>query len=626
MPDPITTTIGTAALLAVIGKTSELLVAGAAQGTARASTALLRKLKRSTLASQVEKRLDAHRYTKTLWSPETAVAIESFFVAPTVIEPRRSRQRNLDDPAALRRRGEGLLVLGTIGQGKSILMRHLAVNEPARGRIPILIELRSVGGANLLDAARDHLRRLGFGALADQDFRQLLTTGGFSLLLDGLDEVTPSSQRSTCIASIEQTILEYPQTLVIVSARPGTGAEHASSLKAVHLGDLDRQAIPKLIKAYSPTEEHAQALTEKIKTPDYRMVIELLSTPLMVALLVIRFRENDPVPKNQAQFYENLFELLVARHDRLKPAFNRKRNSDLSDKILRDLFEVLCFRVKRMLLAEGEDTDGGDLARRDLVRLLEEECVASGVVKTAAESVLGDIINVTSMVLQEQDTCRFLHRSVLEYHVASFIRSRDDETAARFYRAMRLDDRWQDWAQELAFLIQIDPVRFREHFAIPTLDALLAPIGANDAPSTDELVSWATRVFGQLVFMQPVSADRDPGLLRMEPRAEDGSSFWLLGADRPSRRPRFADTTAGVPENQAIVSRWIQNFGSEVEALNRKMKSVSIADLVGQNGPGVAAEVALVFSPIFAELRELRRASDATVRASRRRDALLNWD
>ena len=89
---------------------------------------------------------------------------------------------------------EKIIVTGTGGIGKSILMKHLFLSTLTDTEyIPILLELRKFNGMEIKDislyqAIYQSLSDNGF-KLADEYYKYSLEQGGYVILLDGFDEV-----------------------------------------------------------------------------------------------------------------------------------------------------------------------------------------------------------------------------------------------------------------------------------------------------------------------------------------------------------------------------------------------------------------------------------------------------
>jgi hypothetical protein len=106
-----------------------------------------------------------------------------------------------------------------------------------------------------------------------------------------------------------------------------------------------------------------------------------------------------------------------------------------------------------------------------------------------AEAALADIIKITCLIIEEGGECKFIHKSVQEYHAATFVKDQPDELAGEFYRKVR--NKWRRWEQELDFLEQTDTYRYYKHFLIPDIletlgfDTQLPP--AEWQPSSEEI-------------------------------------------------------------------------------------------------------------------------------------------
>ena len=117
-----------------------------------------------------------------------------------------------------------IVITGTGGMGKSILLKHLFLNAIEESEfIPILIELRSFNvieekNIALKDAIYEMLLQNGF-VLDKEYFEYSLVEGGYIILLDGLDEVN-RDKVSKVSAEIRNFSDKYNGNRYIVSSRP----------------------------------------------------------------------------------------------------------------------------------------------------------------------------------------------------------------------------------------------------------------------------------------------------------------------------------------------------------------------------------------------------------------------
>ncbi|MVT37638.1 hypothetical protein GO497_11915 [Acidovorax citrulli] len=86
---------------------------------------------------------------------------------------------------------QNIIILGTVGQGKSMFMRHLAVNElSTSGKIPLFLELRYVSAEEGLNGLLvNAFRSMGLLNVKENQVQEILKTGKFTLFLDGIDEI-----------------------------------------------------------------------------------------------------------------------------------------------------------------------------------------------------------------------------------------------------------------------------------------------------------------------------------------------------------------------------------------------------------------------------------------------------
>jgi hypothetical protein len=121
----------------------------------------------------------------------------------------------------------------------------------------------------------------------------------------------------------------------------------------------------------------------------------------------------------------------------------RPRKSGLSDTVLEEFFDALCFVTRKVNETSFTRAMLNGFAK-DALRIV------SG--KGEVDRILSDIIEITCLVISDGEDCRFIHKSVQEYHAALFIQGQPDEMATAFYSAM--EARWSAWQQELMFLAE----------------------------------------------------------------------------------------------------------------------------------------------------------------------------
>jgi hypothetical protein len=163
------------------------LASGALQGQIAA-------LKAQAKVKKLHKRLRESQRVKTIWHTDKPLSLASFFYPVSIEAPGAPAGKpikvngldNLPDPHTI--------IFGTVGQGKSILLRFLLGRELRSGNhIPLLCELRNVESQSLWEYLSGRFAML----LEISPDAKLLTFfashGKIAFLLDGFDEIIPTN-------------------------------------------------------------------------------------------------------------------------------------------------------------------------------------------------------------------------------------------------------------------------------------------------------------------------------------------------------------------------------------------------------------------------------------------------
>ncbi len=408
-------------------------------------------------------KLSAVRNVKTIWQIDREVDLTEFYYPSRVTVKKRSVEIN--DLSGFHYDGN-LVVQGIVGQGKSIFLRYLCAQELLQGRrIPLFLELRRIQkNQTVLEHLYGICTTLGLD-VDEKLFASLAERGKVVLFLDGFDELK-EDMRGPIITELERMAASYDSLRIIVSSRPDSGVEHSATFRTFRLDPIRQDQITAVVdKLMGDTDGKDRLLRGLNKTGSE--IKQLLTTPLMITLLVITYNGYQRIPDQLSAFYEDLFSILVSRHDQTKPGFRRKRKCGLGDSDIRRVFDALCFFTKRT----GELT----LSNRKML-----ECTTRAIdechIQCSADKFLDDIAGITCLILMEGGMFHFIHKSVQEYHTAEFIAEFAGDVSPKFYAKM-LEGVWVEWSEELAFLEQIDRYRFSRHFLIPELRKTLNTLG-----------------------------------------------------------------------------------------------------------------------------------------------------
>lgn len=421
---------------------------------------------------------------KTIWSPETEVSLRNFYF-PSKLETKPTSDEDpilisTDDITLLP--AGNLVIEGIVGQGKSIFMRYLASSALSLSNgiiIPVFIELRTITSKrSLSDAVSAYLESISVdGAQANFDY--LADSGKIILLLDGFDEI-PSECVSDVIYELGNIQTRNPELKIIISSRPRNHIQNANGfqvLKLVRLTEDDYDPfISKLITSSSKRLDVVQALKDCSDS-----IKGVISTPLMLTLVVIVYQTEKEIPSTLSDFFEKLFGVVFTKHDRLKAGFNRQHHSGLSERKLKQLFDTFCFMVVRLGGTRSIDNASFERAFEDAISYA-PHCFCD------LDNFKNDIIKVACLMVEEGfDTTTFLHKSILDYHAASFVKNLKEGVAIDFYESAFNNHRL--WTNVVEFLKSIDSSRFYRHYVIKFLKKPVAKL--TSIVNTRDLTSLA---------------------------------------------------------------------------------------------------------------------------------------
>lgn len=403
--------------------------------------------------------IDSVRLVKTLWQVDKPVDVESFYCDSHVLlqtrgkKPRRKKVNYVSDLNSK----DNFVIQGIAGQGKSILLRHLFINQASLGtHIPIFIELRRIQtNEKLLTHISRFLQMLDLPA--DPTIVEiLLRSGKFMFFLDGFDEIA-YNQVMSIINELEYLTSISRGCRFIITSRLDSPITMSPHFNVVSLDDLRRDEYQKLIRKLSDDRKYARAIVTAIKARQ-PSISQLLCTPLLVTLLLIAYKSYRTIPVQLSGFYEFIFINLLQRHDGTKPAFTRARRCSLNDNQYRQVFDAFCFESKKL------NTKAFDYQQ---IYSLVNQAMSSLGIDEDVDAYIKDIKSITCLLLEESGQYRFIHGTVQDYYSASFVKNLPEPSAIRFYRACLDSPRFRFWLQELEFLSDIDPYRHTRYFLVP---------------------------------------------------------------------------------------------------------------------------------------------------------------
>lgn len=150
----------------------------------------LEKANFESLCREAYNKLSALAQVRTINEFDKSVSLYDFYVPPTVTSIENKNYKftvqSLEDFASPKK----VLISGIVGQGKSILMKKLALEESFKGdKFPIFIELRDLEERESLESYIHKNMTISLGIEGHKLLSYLLKEGKVTLFFDGFDEI-----------------------------------------------------------------------------------------------------------------------------------------------------------------------------------------------------------------------------------------------------------------------------------------------------------------------------------------------------------------------------------------------------------------------------------------------------
>ncbi|MEF2919124.1 MAG: hypothetical protein U0O22_01480 [Acutalibacteraceae bacterium] len=409
-----------------------------------------------------------HNEIKTLLYKDTPKPIYSFYEC---VGLRTGRYKIIDtsDINNVLAVGNKLIVSGTGGCGKSVMLKHFFLNTVRNtDYIPVLIELRGLNDyqkqdLNLEEYIYNRMKILKF-KLEEEYFKYSLEAGCYVILFDGFDEVKNQlSQKVT--KQIFELSEKYPNNYYIVSSRPLDEFIGWSQFKELRSLPLSKEQALSLINKldYEPNikskfyDELEDNLFDKYKT--------FASNPLLLTIMLLTFEGRASIPDKVNDFYAEAFSALFHKHDATKSGYKREILSKLGYEDFKTVFSYFCF--KSFFNSDYEFSYDKIL---EYIGMAKKKSVIDK--EFDSKDYLTDLTNAVCVIVHEGLDYIFTHRSFQEYFAALYTTQLDDDTQKRFLRKWLQENSHRTTSTYLDMLYELQSKRFIRNIISPVLREL----------------------------------------------------------------------------------------------------------------------------------------------------------
>ena len=426
-----------------------------------------------------------HGEIKTLLFPEAPKPFYDVYVCNDVAkhDPYGSQEEHpekeiLRDPSVetlLSTYGRRIILYGTGGIGKSMMMRHLLLdtikNYEHVQRVPFFVPLKDYDDTRGSLTEYIHDRIAGLCSMTLAELEASLRCGEAIVLFDGLDEIR------TCYITDFERQLEiftdrFPNATIIISSRPSRNFVSYSKYVIVEVLPFSKAQALALIDKLdfrSDEPEIKQSFREQLDKHFFKMYSDFASSPLLLTIMLMTFEQYAEIPAKMHLFYREAFYTLAQRHDASKGAYRRELKTGLTADQFSDYFAEFCART---FYAEKIDFTWYEFEHyfqsMNIVKRYPKE-------KVTARNFLDDLTDCLCLIYCESGQYYFTHRSFQEYFCALYFSKQKDRTLASI---VPLFDNNSFWASSYVFSMLYDliPEKVEEYILRPYLGGVLEPL------------------------------------------------------------------------------------------------------------------------------------------------------
>lgn len=410
---------------------------------------------------------NTHEKIKTLLYRHVAKDIYSFYECVGL-----NRNGNVIDTSNINNVleiGNKIIVTGTGGIGKSVMMKHFFLNILQNTHyVPVLIELRGLNefdgkNVSLVDYIYNVMETLKF-KLERKYFDYSLETGCYIILLDGFDEVKNeiSKQITSQIFALSE---KYPDNHYILSSRPLEEFMGWNQFEELHSMPLAKNQALSLINKIEYDQKIKEKFYKELEEYLYDKYKTFASNPLLLTIMLLTFENRASIPDKLNDFFEQAFTTLFHTHDATKGGYKRDIQSKLGYEDFKAVFSYFCF--KSFFNSDYKFSENKVLEYIGLARRKE-------IIETSFNSMdfLKDLTNSVCMLIHEGLEYRFSHRSFQEYFAALYTIQLDDSQQKRFLKLWLQDNSYRTTSNYLDMLYELQPTRFIKNIISPALREL----------------------------------------------------------------------------------------------------------------------------------------------------------
>ena len=357
------------------------------------------------------------------------------FYEPQFLESENEEVIDTTNSSLIFQKNNKIIVTGTGGVGKSMLMKHIFINQiDTASSIPIFIELKSINEKPLDDFDFElfifeeikchHLN------IEREHFQETLKSGVYTIIFDGLDEII-STHRNVLDKSLKEFVDIHNKNSYILSSRPSDDFIGWSNFLEYEIKLLTKEQAVSLILKLEYESKLKNKFAKELKDTLYDNHESFASIPLLLTIMLMTYEDGASIPNNLTDFYNLAFYTLYQKHDASKSGYKRELNSNLSPEQFKEALSYLAMKT----FFKGQITFNSDSFNSYLDSFKEKNTM-----KFVNSDFIRDSISNVCMILQDGVSYKFSHRSFQEYFAGVGVSKLDDQTQKKLLTSWAIED------------------------------------------------------------------------------------------------------------------------------------------------------------------------------------------
>lgn len=466
-----------------------------------------------------------------------------------------------------------IVVTGTGGSGKSVLIRHLFLDcIRHKSFTPILIELRDLNGSKLTldEHIESVLDTYGFDVSGDYILRAK-QAGHFCFFLDGYDEIDHAN-RKLIIKQVRALSNKFQKCPVIISSRPDETFNGIDEYSLFKILPLDINSASSLISKLPFEPDIKEKFVRALNDGLFKEHESFLSNPLLLSIMLLTYGENAEIPSKLSIFYNQAYEALFQRHDANKGGYSRNRLTNLDIQDFSRVFSLFALQTYERRIFKMPLTDCLSYIEKSRANLH---------LNFKAEDYLDDLMSAACLLIEEGLEVTFSHRSFQEYFVALYISMASPDVQqnliSRYCENISQDN-------VISLLLEINPELVERLVLVPKLEEIFEALGVKRKVGVQHTFKHLKTNYDTLILSR--------GKLHCSrgPRNKNTSSIVYLAA-RHCGTYEYPESSYFNEFYEALKSKHSAGLAKRWKLSEQSYRSTIIVDVVG--GKGAFSQAAL---------------------------------